>query len=379
MNVIPSRRAAGVTYAIRYVERFAQARRAAGKDILNLNIGDPAKYDFDVPAHLKTAVKKALNDKNYYSPSAGLDEARDAVAKHHGVSMQDVFITGGVTEAIQIILNVLLNPQDAVMLPKPTYPLYTAQCMALGLKYVYYPTDDQWQPTVHTVPANAKALVVINPNNPTGAVYSKKILKNIVNIAATNKFVLIADEIYDHMVFEEHTPLAKIVKDEVPLVTLNGLSKNFLAPGWRIGWMALKNMETGLLTDAIQNLLESKLCAPTPFQFAIKPALTGSQKHIPQMVRKLKKRRDYVYKRLNEIPGMSCTKPGGAFYAFPKIPAEDDYNFVRRLCEETGVLCVHGSGFGKPGHMRVVFLPQEKVLEEAMERIEGFVRNLKGR
>ncbi len=373
MELIPSKRAAGVEYAIRYVERFADARKKKGKDVIHLNIGDPARYDFPVPEHVLRAVAAALKDRNYYAPSAGIDEAREAVAKAYGTTRDNSFITSGVTEAIQITLNVLLNSNDVVLLPKPIYPLYTAQCQALGLKYDYYETDSKWQPVIGSVPKNAKALVVINPNNPTGAVYGKKVLKEIVDVAAKNNLVLIADEIYDEIVYDDFTPLRKVAKTEVPLITLNGLSKNCLAPGWRIGWMALHNIDSPQFREAIQNVCETRLCSPTPMQYAVKPALTGSKKHIARMVSKLEKRRNLVHKRLNER-GLSCTKPEGAFYIFPKIPATDDFSFVRELCAKTGVLCVHGSGFGAPGHMRVVFLPQEKVLEQAMNRIERFVK-----
>lgn len=375
MKLFPSRRAARVRYAIRFVERFAQSRKAQGKDVIHLNVGDPAKYDFPVPAHIRSVATAALKNRNYYAPSAGIDEAREAVAQAYGVTKEQTFITSGVSEGIDILMNVLLNPKDVVLLPKPTYPLYTAACEASGLRHAFYPTNPEtWEPELS--PSRAKALVVINPNNPTGAVYGNKKLKEIVDFAIKHKLVLIADEIYDEIVFEDYTNLRKIVKDEAPLVTLNGLSKNFLAPGWRIGWMTLHNIDVNAITDAIQNLCEVRLCAPTPMQFAIKTALTGTRQHVAEMVRKLKKRRNLVYQRLNEI-GLTCVKPRGAFYAFPKIPAKNDLKFVQQLCEKTGVLCVHGSGFGMPGYMRIVFLPQEPVLNEAMDRIETFVKRWK--
>ena len=378
MHLLPSERTAKAVYAIRHVEKYAQERRARGLDVLKLNIGDPVKYDFQTPAHLRKVVQDAVETKNYYAPSAGEDEAREAIAKEYGVLSKQVFLGTGVSAVLDDALNVLLNPQDIVLIPKPYYPLYPVICQKLGLQFALYETraEEDWAPVLSDPPKGAKAILVNNPNNPTGVVYSKKVLREIVEYAATHKLVILADEIYDEIVFDEPcTRFNDIIKDEVPLITFNGLSKNFLAPGWRLGWMGLKNIDAkGPFVEAVQNILESGLSAPTAPQWAVKPALTGSKEHIKSMVKKLRERRDLVYKRLNEIPGFSCTKPQGAFYAFPKLPVKNDVHFVQELCKETGVLCVHGSGFGMQGYMRMVFLAQKEVLTDALDRIEQFTR-----
>ncbi len=378
MHLLPSERTAKAVYAIRHVEKYVQERRARGLDVLKLNIGDPIKYDFQTPVHLRKVVQDALKTKNYYAPSAGEDEAREAIAAEYSVLPKQVFLGTGVSAVLDDALNVLLNPQDILLIPRPYYPLYPVICQKLGLQFSVYDTvaEEGWTPVLSDPPAGAKAILVNNPNNPTGAVYSKKVLRSIVEYAATHKLVILADEIYDEIVFDEPcTRFHDVVKDEVPLITFNGLSKNFLAPGWRLGWMVLKNIDVkGPFAEAIQNVLESGLSAPTAPQFAVKPALTGSKDHIHDMIKKLRERRDFVHKRLNEISGFSCTKPEGAFYAFPKLPTKDDVGFVRDLCKETGVLCVHGSGFGMPGHMRLVFLAQKPILTEALDRIEAFTK-----
>lgn len=371
---VPSKRALGVSYPIRAVDFFAEERLNAGKDVIRLNVGDPAKYDFKVPLHVVNAAREALKSKNFYAPSAGIDEAREAVSGYYKVPVKRVFMTIGVSEGIDTAMNALLDRGDSVFLPKPCYPLYTALCQKMEARAVFYDHDaeNNWAPVLPQV--KAKAIVVISPNNPTGAVYSKKMLKEMVDVAAKGKMTIIADEIYDGLVFEgSHTSLAKVVKDEVPLISLNGMSKNFFAPGWRIGWMVLKNCESSIFLKAMRNLLEADLCAPTPMQFAVKSALEGSRKHVRVAVKKLRQRRDVVWKRLNGM-GLECNKPMGAFYAFSQIPTQDDESFVHDLCRKTGVLCVHGSGFGKRGFMRVVFLPKEEVLHEAMDRIERFLK-----
>lgn len=371
---VPSKRALRVSYPIRSVDRFADERLRAGKEVIRLNVGDPAKYDFKVPPHIIHAAKEALKSKNFYSPSPGIDVAREAVSKYYKVPEKRVFITIGVSEGIDTAMNALLDHGDKVLLPKPCYPLYTALCQKMGARAVFYDhvAEQDWKPVFSDV--KAKAIVVISPNNPTGAVYSKKVLKEMVDVAAKGRMTIIADEIYDGLVFDdEHTPLAKVVKNEVPLISLNGMSKNFFAPGWRIGWMVLKNCDDSSFLKAVWNLLEADLCAPTPMQFAVGAALKGSKKHLRVAVKKLRCRRDLVWKRLNDI-GLECSKPKGAFYAFPKIQTMNDEKFVHDLCKKTGVLCVHGSGFGKKGFMRVVFLPKEEVLHDAMDRIEGFLR-----
>lgn len=385
----PARHIANVKYAIRNIAAEAARLEAQGVKILPCNIGDPLRFDFATPPHLVEAVTKALRDgHNHYVASAGLKEAREAVAASLDprVRPEDVFITSGVSEALDLCLTALLDQGDEVLLPCPGYPLYNAIASRLQVKAVPYYLDEAkgWaldaEEIASHVTARTKAIVVCNPNNPTGAVASREQLLGVLEVARRHNLVVISDEIYDRLLFTgQHVPTATLATD-VPIITLNGLSKAYLAPGWRIGWLAFST--PALLKDvavAVQRLADARLCGPGPFQYAIKPALQGPQDHVPAMMQKLRARRDLMVGRLRAMPGVSVVEPQGAFYAMPRLEREwagGDEAFVLELVRETGVLFVHGEGFGqRPGtrHFRVVFLPQESVLSAAFDGLERFL------
>ena len=395
--VIPSRRAAGVEYAIRDVVVKAEEVARSGKRIINLNIGDPVKYGFDTPPNIRQAMKKAVDSgSNYYSASEGLKELREAVAEkenlvnHAQIDPANVVITQGISEAIMFLMGAIVNPGDEVLMPGPCYPPYITYTKFFDGKAVTYRGIEQngWAPDLsdleRKITERTRLIVVINPNNPTGSVYSKKDLSRIVELAASRNIPLAADEIYDQIVYDgSFTSVASIAKD-TPMLGLNGFSKAYLMTGWRLGYLYVQDPEGRLkrVWDGIQRLSRVRLCASTPTQMAGIEALTGPQEHIAEMVAKLKQRRDYAWQRANAIPGLSAAKPAGAFYLFPRINLQgtkwkSDEEFVTDLLKETGVLVVHGSGFdpqyGKD-HFRAVFLPDESLLAEAFDAVEDFVK-----
>ncbi len=389
--ILPARHLAHVTYAIRNIMAEAAVVAARGVKLVPCNIGDPLRFDFVTPPHLVEAVTKALRDgHNHYVPSAGLPEAREAVAAslRRAVRPEDVFITGGVSEALDLLLTALLEPGDEVLLPSPGYPLYNAIAARLQAVVKPYFLDEAkgWALDPEALEAQVgprtKALVLCNPNNPTGAVATRAQLEAVLDVARRHRLVVLSDEIYDRLVLEgEHVPTATLA-DDVPLVTLNGLSKAYLVPGWRVGWLAFHTPR--LLEEvkgAVQRLADARLCGPGPFQYAVKPALEGPQGHLDEVRARLKARRDLTVRRLAALPGVSVVPPRAAFYAMPSLTRDwpgGDEAFVLELLRQTGVLFVHGGGFGqRPGsrHFRVVFLPQEQVLEEAFDHLERFLRS----
>jgi alanine-synthesizing transaminase len=390
----PAPHIANVKYAIRNIAAEAGRLEAQGQRILACNIGDPLKYDFPTPPHLIAAVEKAMRDGlNGYGASAGLKGAREAVANEANargmnlVKPEHVFITSGASEAIDLTLTALLSPGDEVLLPSPGYPLYNAIAARLGAVAVSYYLDEakDWaidpdELESHITP-KTRAVVICNPNNPTGAVLNQKTLEAVLAVARKHELAVLSDEIYDRLLYSgTHVPTGTLA-DDVPIIMFNGLSKAYLACGWRVGWLAFVNPHlTADVQAAVQRLADARLCGPAPFQHAVAPALTGSQAHIPVMMEKMRSRRDVMMKGLRAIPGVSVVEPQGAFYAMPRLQlpgVEDDEQFILELLRETGVLFVHGSGFGeKPGtqHFRVVFLPPEPVLAEAFETLGRFIR-----
>src|SRR5499427_3080169 len=391
-EVPAAQRLNNVKYAIRDLACIADEVAKKGHKILPLNIGDPINFDFQTPAHLVEAVYKAMKDgKNGYAPSPGIKEALDAIrgeAERKGISsVQDVFVTSGVSETVDICLSALLNPGDNLLTPCPDYPLYSAVLAKSGLEINTYALneDDGWQPDlidVHKkIGPRTRGIVLINPNNPTGAVCSRRMLEAIAELARRNNLIIFADEIYDKLILDDdqHISLASVAPD-VPIVTFGGLSKNYLAPGWRIGWGIVSGEAAAVkpYIDGIHRLLRSRLCANHPEQYAIKPALDGPQDHLVEVRGKLRSRRDLTVKWCNSTPRVSCVPPRGAFYAYPRldIPESDDV-FVKELLLQRHVLAVHGSGFGeKPGtqHLRIVFLPDEKTLTAAYRGIADFMQ-----
>jgi alanine-synthesizing transaminase len=330
-----------------------------------------------------------LKNFNGYAPSSGIKPALESIereAERKGIkNIQDIFISNGASEAIDICLTSLVNEGENVLTPTPGYPLYTAIASKLRNHENPYYLDEGngWQPGIEDIKEKinekTKAIIIINPNNPTGSNCSVETLKQIIELAKENNLVIFSDEIYDKLLFEgeKHTSIASL-DSEVPIVTFGGLSKNYMVPGFRIGWGILSGNKN-ILSDykeAINKLLRARLSANHPEQFAIPAALDGDQSHLIEANKKLTRRRDLTVQTLNDIPGISCVKPEGAFYAFPQLHMnQPDSHFVSELLKETGVVVVPGSGFGQvPGtqHFRVVFLPPENILEKAYTKIAKF-------
>ena len=397
MKVKVTARANAIEYAIRDVVVNAGLLATMGRKIFHLNIGDPVAFDFPTPRHIKQALIEAVqNGKNYYSPSEGIPELRQAIAEKekrvNGVSItaENVLITSGVSEGIEMMISVLVEEGDEILVPGPAYPPYISYSKSFGGTPITYETieEENWQPNIDDlrskISEKTRAIVIVNPNNPSGAMYRKKVVKQILDIAGEHDLLVLSDEIYDQIRYtEDYFSTANLAKD-LPVVGLNGFSKVYLMTGWRLGYIYFheQNGELQELKKSIEKEQRIRICANTPVQMAGIAALRGPQDHVKDMVEKLKLRRDYAWKRLNEIEGISCAKPEGAFYVFPKIPAvgskwKTDMEFAVELLKETGVLLVHGSGFDPvygAGHVRIVFLPPIETLKQAFNDVERFMK-----
>jgi alanine-synthesizing transaminase len=391
-KIIPAERTINVTYAIRDIVVLADQVKKTGKKMYYLNIGDPNVYDFQTPNEIIEAVYKAmLANKNGYASSIGEQFALDAIyrdaAKKGIKNIQGAFITSGASEAIEICLSALVNKGENFLMPTPGYPLYTAIQGKYEMEPNPYYLDESngWQPDVEDIKSRinpkTKAIVLINPNNPTGAICKKEILNEIIQLALEHNLVIFADEIYDKLIFDNKklTSIASLNK-EVPVITFSGLSKNFLAPGFRIGWGIIsgKKEVIGDYLEAINKLLRARVSANHPLQYAIPVALDGKQEHLKDVILRLEKRRKITMDLLATIEGISLVQPEGAFYAFPSIDVKDDNHFCSSLLQETGVVLVPGTGFGqKPNshHFRIVILPPENVLEDAFKIINDFYKD----
>ena len=386
----------GVTYAVRDVVALANQVAKSGKKMIYLNIGDPCKFDFRTPEPVVEAIVKALRDnQTSYSASEGLPEAREAIRRdaeeRKGIkAIREIFVGHGASEPIETLLTALLEPGEGVLVPSPGYPLYGAVLAKLGARAVHYDLDEEngWQPDVAQMERlcddGVRAVVLINPNNPTGSVAGRETLEKLLDLAARRKLVVLSDEIYDRMLIDPETKLVSTasLRDDVPIATFGGLSKVWLGPGLRIGWTILSGPEDSLrpLLDAMGRLVRARLCANHPVQWAVKPALEGPNTHVAEVNAKLRRRRDLLVDMVNAIPGWHCVPPRGAFYAFPKfeIPGLDDLTLVREMIQQHGVVLVHGSGFGqKEGtqHVRIVFLPQEELLKDAFTKLAEYTRS----
>lgn len=386
----------GVTYAVRDVVALANQVAKSGKKMIYLNIGDPCKFDFRTPEPVVEAIVKALRDnQTSYSASEGLPEAREAIRRdaeeRKGIkAIREIFVGHGASEPIETLLTALLEPGEGVLVPSPGYPLYGAVLAKLGARAVHYDLDEEngWQPDVAQMERlcddGVRAVVLINPNNPTGSVAGRETLEKLLDLAARRKLVVLSDEIYDRMLIDPETKLVSTasLRDDVPIATFGGLSKVWLGPGLRIGWSILSGPEDALrpLLDAMGRLVRARLCANHPVQWAVKPALEGPNTHVAEVNAKLRRRRDLLVDMVNAIPGWHCVPPRGAFYAFPKfdIPGLDDLTLVREMIQQHGVVLVHGSGFGqKEGtqHVRIVFLPQEELLKDAFTKLAEYTRS----
>ena len=388
-------RGQGVEYAIRDIMVEAEKVQRTGKKLIQLNIGDPVKYGFETPIHIRQALTRATDSGfNYYSASEGIKELREAVAEKENqmngaqIEPKDVLVTSGISEAIMLLMGAIVNPGDEVLMPGPCYPPYLTYVKFFDGRAVTYRTieEREWAPDLNDleskITSRTKLIVIINPNNPCGAVYSKEQILKILSIAATHKIPVASDEIYDRIIFDTAFTSAASLSNEVPLIGLNGFSKAYLMTGWRLGYMFVQdpNDDVKQVWDAIQRMARVRLCPATPIQYAGVEALRGSQEHVGKMVSELRRRRDFSLKRVNEIPGLSASKPSGAFYLFPRIQLnsrwKDDKDFVTDLLRETGVIVVNGSGFdpiyGKD-HFRAVFLAPEDVLSSGFDAVEQFM------
>jgi alanine-synthesizing transaminase len=405
--ILKSQKLNHVCYDIRGpVLELAQRMEEEGHKIIKLNIGNVGVFGFDPPEEIQLDMIRNLSNASAYSDSKGIFAARKAIMQYcqekgiQGVNLDDVYTGNGVSELIVLSMNALLNDGDEVLVPTPDYPLWTAAVSLSSGTPVHYLCDEakDWAPDLNDlrkkITSKTKAIVVINPNNPTGAIYSKEVLLELTQIAREHGLILFADEIYDKMLYdgEKHISLASLSSDVV-VITFNGLSKNYRSCGYRAGWMVVSG-DKEMVRDYIEglNMLASmRLCANVPGQYAIQTALGGYQS-INDLVGeggRLAKQRDLAWKLITDIPGVSCVKPKSALYLFPKLdpevyPIEDDQQFVADLLKEEKVLLVQGSGFnwGKPDHFRVVFLPHEDVLKEAIGRLARFLeryRNKQGR
>ena len=391
-----SSRVRNIEYAIRDVIVYAKQMAKRGKKIYYLNIGDPVAFDFDTPRHVKQALAKAVEEgENAYAASEGLLELREAISQKEKrvngleISADKIIVTSGISEAIQMVMAALIDIGDEILLPGPTYPPYISYAKFFGGKPVTYETVEEsgWQPNIDDlrskISKKTRGIVIINPNNPCGALYGEKIVKQILDIAGEHKLPVLSDEIYDQIIYEKKFVSTSRLAKDVPVIGFNGFSKAYLMTGWRLGYVYFhdQNGELEELKESVEKEARIRLCVNTPVQKAGIAALNGPQKHIKEMIEKLGERRNYALKRLNEIDGISCTKPEGAFYFFPKIRDigqrwKRDRDFVLQLLQETGVLFVHGSGFDPvygAGHFRGVFLPPIPTLKEALDNVELFM------
>jgi aspartate/methionine/tyrosine aminotransferase len=386
-----SQRVAGVEYAIRDIALEARKLQKEGKKITYLNIGDPLQYGFQPPDRVKEALIKAVREgQNYYATSEGLPELRQAISKKESlkglrVLEDDILVTNGVSEGLEMIMASIVESGDEVLIPGPYYPPYVSYVRLFGGKPIEFLVDlhnstPDLDDIRSKITSKTVAICLIRPNNPTGVVFSEKSLKDLVDLANEHDLYVICDEIYDQIVFDEKFTGIGKVSDDSPIILLNGFSKVHLMSGWRIGYIAFnQSKKLELLRENVPKLSRVRIATNLPVQYAALESLNGPQDYIVKFVSELKKRRDYSIKRLNSMHGISCSNPKGAFYAFPKIEDNkyaSDKEFVIQLLKMTGILTVHGSGFGTQygtGHFRMVFLPEISVLEKALDKIEKFV------
>lgn len=393
-----SQKLSEVCYDIRGpVLTAAQRLEEEGFRVTKLNIGNPAPFGFDAPDELLHDIIVNLRDAQGYVDSKGIFAARKAVMQHYqprgllDVQVEDIYIGNGVSELIVMSMQALLNNGDEVLIPAPDYPLWTAAVRLSGGTPVHYRCDEQsdWNPDLADIRSRitdrTRALVVINPNNPTGAVYSRDIIEGLHQIAAEHGLLVFADEIYDKILYDEneHVSIATYCRD-IPCITLNGLSKAYRAAGFRAGWMVLSGRLSlmGDYREGLDMLANMRLCSNAPAQFAVQAALGGYQS-INDLVLpggRLREQRDVAWELINDIPGLSAVKPRGALYLFPRIDTKrfgivDDQRFVYDLLLEKKILLVQGTGFNwrEPDHFRIVFLPDVKDLRKAIHEIGDFL------
>ena len=386
-----SKKVTGVEYAIRDIVLAAKKVEQKGMKVDYLNIGDPVQFGFQPPDNVKQALIDAVNKgENYYSASEGLLELREEIAKKENakglsISAEEILVTNGVSEGLDMVISSIIEEGDEVLLPGPSYPPYASYVRLRGGVPVEFAVDlNNSTPDIDDIKSKITsktvAICLISPNNPTGVVFNENSLKDLVDLANQHNLYIICDEIYDQIIFDEKfVGIGKVAGDS-PVIVLNGFSKVHLMSGWRIGYIAFnRSPQLEAIREHLPKLARVRIATSLPVQHAALESLRGPQDYISHFVTEIKKHRDLVIKRLNEMPGISCPNPKGAFYAFPKI--EDnrfgtDKEFVTKLLETKGVLAVHGSGFGKQygsGHFRLVYLPSLEILDSAMNKIEDFV------
>lgn len=368
-----------------------------GMDILKLNIGNPYPFGFDAPNEIINDMIANLRNAQGYSDSKGIFSARKAIMQYcqlkniPNVGVNDIYTGNGVSELIVMSMQGLLNDGDEILIPSPDYPLWTAAATLAGGKAVHYICDEQadWNPDIEDIKKKitnrTKGIVVINPNNPTGALYPKEVLQEIVEVARQHGLIIFADEIYDRLVMDnyEHTAIASLAPD-LMTVSFNGLSKSHRIAGFRVGWMCLAGDKTKAkgYIEGLNMLSSMRLCSNVPAQHIVQTALGGYQSASELLVPggRIYEQREYITNRLNSIPGISAVKPKAAFYIFPKIDTKkfnihDDEKFVLDFLKEQHVLMVHGGGFNwkQPDHFRIVYLPRVDQLEVAMDKFEAFL------
>lgn len=386
-------RSRNIEYAIRDIVIHA---KKLGSDVLYLNIGDPVKFGFNTPKHIKDALISAVeSNANYYTDSEGLPQLREAIASREkrlnscAIEKDDVIVTNGVSEGISMLMGSLVETGDEILVPGPSYQPYISYIKFFGGVPVEYKTDESngWKPDTSDLRAKisnkTKAILVISPNNPTGACYDEPTLREIVSIAQENKLLILSDEIYDEIIYEKHAQSISAVSEDAPLIGLNGFSKSSLITGWRLGYLYFKSKNGVLeeLKESVAKQARIRLCANAPVQMAALAALEGPKDHVENMVQELRRRRDYSLKRIDSIEGIHSEKPGGAFYLFPQIENlekkwKSDTEFVLDFLRTEAVLLVPGSGFGKmygSGHFRMIFLPPVDTLSTAFDRLEDFM------
>ena len=374
-----------------------------GMDILKLNIGNPAPFGFSAPQEVILDMLSNVRSSQGYSDSKGIFSARKAIMQYcqlrgiAGVTMSDIYTGNGVSELINLCMQALLNNGDEILIPAPDYPLWTATATLAGGNVVHYICDEQseWYPDIDDIRSKitdkTKAIVIINPNNPTGAVYPKELLEEIVQIAREKELIIFSDEIYDRLVMDEyqHVPIASLAPD-VFCVTFSGLSKSHMIAGFRIGWMVLsgpKKIARGYI-EGLNMLSSMRLCSNVPAQSIVQTALGGYQS-VNEYIRpggRIYEQREAVYKALTDIPGITAVKPKAAFYIFPKIDTEkfsitDDEQFALDFLHEKQVLIVPGKGFNwmQPDHFRVVYLPNVRQLDKAISKLADFLKTYRQR
>ncbi len=390
-------RVKGVEYAIREIAAVAHEVAKSGKKVYHLNIGDPVAYDFPTPEFISEALFKASREgKNNYVNSLGVIELREEIGRilsekqNLNIGIDDILVTSGVTEGIYFIIAGLIENGKELLIPGPSYPLYINYAKFFDGKPVEYALneDDDWEPDIEDlrkkITNKTQAILICTPNNPTGVMYGEKKIKEIIDLAGEYDLPILSDEIYDQIVYDKPYVCPASLTKDVPIIGLNGFSKTHLVTGWRLGYLYYHDPENKLdeLKNGIAKMARARLSANSVAQFAAVDILKTSSNHTVEMVQKLKERRDYSYNRLRKIEGISCVKPNGAFYLFPKLDLKelgkwkDDKELVVDLLKETGVCTVYGSGFGDygKGHMRITFLPEVEILEQVYNLMEEYLK-----